>query len=246
MSLHLSANDMSDYMGFSQNGSPSLHIVPQPAFRQRQQTPPVPPRPINILPTKKPEEIHQPYQNAHSASQNNTPTARSMNRQPPQTSLLAARKAAMTKAVEPPVTATTAPTVASLLGPRLDHVEKAVKEVCQNITMVDDNQTKLEKVFNVSWLVASVAFSTTEYLSTDDDYNKVIKEILPTPVAANQKVSVTYPMVEVKVGNKPVYLMRRRFVDSDTAEVGGSWIVVYEPSLNDEDDVSFVNNFSFW
>lgn len=248
MALHLSTNDMSDYMGFAAQGSATLHpVVRQPQFQSsRPINQPTTQRPISIVPTKTVTEVRQPYQSVHPQPPTQVaPTQRVHTRAPPTSSLLAARKAAMAKPAV--VNSSSTLTEASLLGPRLDHAEKTIKEVCENINAMDANQTRIEEVVNTSWLIAEVLVDTTEYVSTNDDYEKVIASVENTPVKANQKVSVTYPMVESKVDGKTVFLMRRRMVDQETAEVSASWIVVHSPSSDlDVDDIAYVSKFSFW
>ena len=245
MSLHPSMSDMSDYMGFAAGGSSSLHPVMRPQFQQtRQSQPSNMQRPINIVPTKQVAEVKQPFVAAHPQT---APSQRIQSRQPPRASLLAARKAAMAKPAAPAAPATL--TESSLMGPRLDHVEKTLKEVCENITAVDNNQTRVEEVVNTSWLVADVVCDTTEYVTTNDNHEEAVANTPATTVSLNQKVSVTYPMVESVVDGNEVFLMRRRSVDPETAEVVASWIVVYKPSGTVEaadGDVAYVTNFSFW
>ena len=249
MALHLSTNDMSDYMGFAAQGSATLHPVGRQAqFQQsRPINQPSVQRQISIVPAKTTNEVRQPYQSVHPQPPTQVaPNQRVHTRTAPSQSLLAARKAAMAKPV-PSKNSPTTLTEASLLGPRLDHAEKTIKEVCENINAIDVNQTRIEEVVNTSWLIAEVLVDTTQYVSTDDDHEKVVSHVESTPVEANQKVSVTYPMVESKVDGKTVFLMRRRMVDPETAEVSASWIVVHSPSNDvDVDDVAYVSKFSFW
>ena len=246
MSLHLSASDMSDYMGFATAGSSSLHPVMRQQFQQtRQANPSNVQRPINIVPTKQAVEVKQPFVAAHPPV---APGQRTQTRQPPRASLLAARKAAMAKP-NVPAPAAVSLTESSLMGPRLDHVEKTLKEVCENITTVDNNQTRVEEVVNTSWLVADVVCDTTEYVTTNDNHEEAVANTPSTAVTSKQRVSVTYPMVESVVDGNEVFLMRRRAVDPETAEVVASWIVVYKPSDTVEaadGDVAYVTNFSFW
>lgn len=159
-------------------------------------------------------------------------------------SLIAARKSQMTAASSSGGSSEL--TQASLFGPRIDHLETQVKGLLEGYKVLDESCTRVEEVVNSSWLTASVESDTIEFVSNDEDYEKVLKEVTASVVKAKQTVSVTYPMVESVLEGKEVFLMKRRNVDSDTAEVYGSWIVVHAPG-NDADtpDKSFVTKFRF-
>jgi len=159
-------------------------------------------------------------------------------------SLIAARKSQMTAASSSGGSSEL--TQASLFGPRLDHLETQVKGLLEGYKVLSESCTRVEEVVNSSWLTASVESDTVEFFSNSEDYEKVLREVPASVVKAKQTVSVTYPMVESVLEGKEVFLMKRRNVDSDTAEVYGSWIVVHAPG-NDADtpDKSFVTKFRF-
>lgn len=139
-----------------------------------------------------------------------------------------------------------APTENNLLVPRIVHVEETLKQVTEGVRCVDLAQTELEKRHSGSWLTADVVLETVEYISAEEDHNKVIATVSPSHVAAGDTVSLAYPMVEGKVEGESVFLMRRRFVDPYTAEVGASFIIVHTPGRTAADtDVSHVSNFRF-
>lgn len=209
-------------------------------------------RPINIAPTyvpgSVPVEVHAPFQQQHSQ---NIPT-RVHQRQPPSTgSLIAARKRAGTggtggggsggggaSAAAPQVATLTS---GALVEPRLEHLEKLIKDVCENITAVDNAQTAFEHRSNGEWMIADIVTDTVEFASPDDDCESVIKTTTPTAVEKGAMASVAYPMVQATLEGDEVYLMRRRQVDPSTAEITASWLVVHSPQT----DVAHVTNYRF-
>lgn len=258
-----------DYGGFLESGSISLHPTrPQQMQMMMASRPPPPPnsvqnqnarqhhhqhqhqqsvvRPINIAPTyvpgSVPVEVHAPFQQQHSQ---NIPT-RVHQRQPPSTgSLIAARKRAGgggsgggAAASAPQVTTLTS---GALVEPRLEHLEKLIKDVCENITAVDNAQTAFEHRSNGEWMIADIVTDTVEFASSDDDCESVIKTTTPTAVEKGATASVAYPMVQATLEGDEVYLMRRRQVDPSTAEITASWLVVHSPQT----DIAHVTNYRF-
>lgn len=172
-------------------------------------------------------------------------------------SLLAARKAATQAATQAASAVCAAangvhngaapPTVGALLGPRLDHVEALLKDVCENIAVVDRAQSDQEKKANGSWILADVVVDTVEFVSDEDDHEKVMNDVAPNLVKSGVSVSLSYPMVESRIDGQAVLLMRRRSIDSATAEITASWLVIHTPGSPElaETDVAHVTNFRF-
>lgn len=222
--------------------SSSLHPPRRiPATGVRQAAPMQQPRQINVLPPPGLVQVHRPFVPGHPPPQApGLPQHRVVERQPVVrgASLLAARKAAATCAAATPgangaimnANGAAPPTVGALLSPRLDHVETLLKEACENIAVVDRAQTAFEKRENGSWMKADVVVDTVEFVSDDDDHENAMKETAPLLVKSGVAVSLSYPMVESMIDGQSVLLMRRRNIDSTTAELTASWIVINTPA----------------
>ena len=96
---------------------------------------------------------------------------------------------------------------------------------------------------------ADVVVDTVEFVSPDDDHETAMKETAPLFVKSGVTVSLSYPMVESTIDGQSVLLMRRRNIDSTTAELTASWIVINTPaspgSPESDVDVAHVTNFRF-
>ena len=219
----------------------SLYLTPPPAQpRQIVRPPPQSATPITN------GNHNQTFQTSH-PERPTLPNQRHAARVAPSQSLIAQRQMAVSAASVKEETPLTSPTVASLLGPRIDHLELTVKEIVENVTVVDKNQKEFEHMVNGSWLIAEVVSDTMEFVSADDDFENAMKQTTPSPVKKGEKISVSYPMVESTLNSQTVYMMRRRFVDPTTAEIGCSWCIVHTPSATpEENDVAHVSNFSFF
>ena len=249
--------------------SSSLHPPRRvPATGVRQAAPMQPPRPVTVMPPPGLVQVHRPFLAGQAPPQPGLPQQRVVERVPVRgtSSLLAARKAA-TQAATQAASAVCAtangangaigamgvhngaapPTVGALLGPRLDHVEALLKEACENIAVVDRAQSDQEKNQNGSWILADVVVDTVEFVSDEDDHEKVMNDVAPNLVKSGVSVSLSYPMVESRIDGQAVLLMRRRSIDSTTAEITASWLVIHTPGSPElaEADVAHVTNFRF-
>ena len=226
-----------------------------------------PPRPVTVMPPPGLVQVHRPFVPGQPPPQPGLPQQRVVERVPVRgtSSLLAARKAATQAASAVCATANGAngangaigamgvhngaapPTVGALLGPRLDHVEALLKEACENIAVVDRAQSDQEKNQNGSWIIADVVVDTVEFVSDEDDHEKVMNDVAPNLVKSGVSVSLSYPMVESRIDGQAVLLMRRRNIESATAEITASWLVIHTPGSPElaEADVAHVTNFRF-
>lgn len=93
-----------------------------------------------------------------------------------------------------------------------------------------------------SWMHAKAMHATTEYVSLDDDITNVIAVVKPSVVPEGTLLSVSYPMHKVRVSDRDVIVMRRRIVDSETAQISGSWVIVNIPGAV---TCTLVSNFAF-
>lgn len=116
-----------------------------------------------------------------------------------------------------------------------------MKEIVANIVVVDDAQKRLEERGVGSWLNADIAVDTVEFLTDQDDIAVAKSSCAVAAVSAGTAVSLSYPMQEIEHEGKAVFVMQRRFVDPQTAEIGASWLIVFTV----DGEVAHATNYRF-
>ena len=218
MSSFESRNGYNNGMSFPSSGG--LHVNPN----------------NNNRPVAKPRSVSAPYPmyHGHVAPQ---PVVRSVMPSAPQplgTSLINR-------------SASTAPTASLLVDRRVEHMEENVKRLKDLVESLAATlkERKYENEVDASvssWMSATVTHTTKEYITLDEDIAAVVARVSPSVVNEGTKLSVAYPMHKVLVDDNIAIVMRRRMVDSETAQISGSWVVVNVPSAEQS---TLVSDFSF-
>ena len=130
-------------------------------------------------------------------------------------------------------------TPTNLLEPRVTHLEEQLKMIADRLSSLTTSSSD-----TLGFLRAKVLVKTVEFITDEVDPRRAVSNSKQTPVEEGQDLSLSYPQQEVEIDGSQRVVMRRRNIDSDTAELTFSWVVVYWGDADGEADVNYVGDFS--